>query len=154
MSTDRENHIGQSRNAYLALVIGVLSVSTGAIFVRYAQQEAASLTIATYRMGIAFGCVLIYNLIFHRQELRSLSRRDLRLTLLSGLFLAIHFAAWIYSLELSSVAVSVVLVNTAPLWVGLLAPSIARERIAIATMMGVSAAVVGMVLICWGEIEF
>ena len=45
---------------------------------------------------------------------------NLLLGLLSGIFLAIHFATWISSLEYTSVASSVVLVSTGPLWVALL----------------------------------
>ena len=44
------------------------------------------------------------------------------LAVLSGLFLAVHFATWISSLEYTSVASSVVFVSTSPLWVALLAP--------------------------------
>ncbi|MFW6114580.1 MAG: EamA family transporter, partial [bacterium] len=100
--------------AYLALTVGVLSVSSGAILVRYAQQEAASLSIAAYRMGIAFLVVLIPTWIKQRDELAALTYRELGLGLTSGLFLAIHFATWVYSLEMTSVAISVVMVNTAP----------------------------------------
>ncbi|TWU21791.1 hypothetical protein [Bythopirellula polymerisocia] len=58
-----------SAQAYLVLALGVLSVSTGAIFVRFAQQEAASLTIAEYRLGIGFVVMLIPTLVFRRREL-------------------------------------------------------------------------------------
>ncbi len=136
--------------AYLALAVGVVSVSTGAIFVRYAQQEAASLTIAAYRMSIAFVVVLIPTWIGHRRELRSLTYRDMGLGVTSGLFLAIHFATWVYSLEMTSVAISVVMVNTAPLWVGLLTPLMTRERLAPATILGIAMSVIGAVAIGWG----
>jgi drug/metabolite transporter (DMT)-like permease len=150
MSTPADHHGKPPLHAYLALAVGVLAVSTGAIFVRYAQQEAASLTIAAYRMGIAFVVVLIPTLIKHRRELQSLTYRDLGLAATSGLFLAVHFATWVYSLELTSVAISVVMVNTAPLWVGLLTPLIARERLAPATVLGIAMSVIGAVAIGWG----
>jgi len=73
MGTPADHHGKPTLPAYIALAVGVLSVSTGAIFVRYAQQEAASLTIAAYRMGIAFVVVLIPTLINHRRELQSLT---------------------------------------------------------------------------------
>jgi drug/metabolite transporter (DMT)-like permease len=145
-----DHHEKPTPHAYIALAVGVLSVSTGAIFVRYAQQEAASLTIAAYRMGIAFVVVLIPTLIKHRRELQSLTYRDLGLAVTSGLFLAVHFATWVYSLEMTSVAISVVLVNTAPLWVGLLTPLMTRERLAPATILGITIAVIGATGIGWG----
>ena len=134
----------------MALMVGVLSVSTGAIFVRYAQQEAPSLTIAAYRMGIAFVVVLVPTWINHRRELQSLTYRDLGLAATSGFFLALHFATWVYSLEITSVAISVVMVNTAPLWVGLLTPLMTRERLSTATVLGIALSFIGAVAIGWG----
>jgi len=146
-STTTDDHGKPGLHAYIALTVGALAVSTGAILVRYAQQEAASLTIAAYRMGIAFVAVLIPTLIKHRPELRALTYRDLALAATSGLFLAVHFATWVYSLELTSVAISVVMVNTAPLWVGLLTPFMTRERLAPATILGIGISVIGAVAI-------
>lgn len=139
-----------TRYAYAALAVGVLSVSTGAIFSRYAQYEAASLTIAAYRMGIAFVVVLVPTLVSHRSELRSLTYRDAALAATSGLFLAIHFAMWIHSLEITSVAVSVVMVNTTPLWVGLLTPLMAGERLSRGTILGIALSIIGAVVIACG----
>ncbi|MFO7903788.1 MAG: DMT family transporter [Planctomycetota bacterium] len=136
--------------AYFALMVGVLSVSSGAILVRYAQQEAASLPIAAYRMGIAFLVVLVPTCVKQGGELGSLTYRDVGLGLTSGLFLAIHFATWIYSLEMTSVAISVVMVNTAPLWVGLLTPVVTRDRLARSTMFGIALSVMGAAAIGWG----
>ncbi len=135
---------------HLVLGIGVLSVSTGAILVRYAQGEAPSLVIAAYRMGIAFLVVLGPTLLRHRNELLGLPGRDLGLAMLSGLALAVHFAAWISSLAFTSVANSVVLVNTIPLWVGLLSPLVARERPAKATIVSIILSVTGTIVIGLG----
>jgi len=145
-----DQHIKSGIRAGIALAAGVASISAGAIFTRYAQREVASLTIAAYRMAIAFAVVLIPLMIRHRQELRSLSYRDLGLSALAGLFLAIHFAAWIYSLEFTSVAVSVVLVNTAPLWVALFTLLLFRERLSRTTASGIAIAVLGAVVIGCG----
>jgi drug/metabolite transporter (DMT)-like permease len=125
-------------------------VSTGAILVRYAQQEAPSLTIAAYRLDIAFVVVLIPTWIKHRSELLALTKADLAWAATSGFFLALHFATWVTSLEFTSVAISVVMVNTAPLWVGLLTPLVTRERLAPGTRLGIGIAVVGAVVIGWG----
>ncbi len=52
----------------------------------------------------------------------ALALRDLGLAVAAGAFLALHFATWIASLDDTSVATSVILVNTNPIWVGLLTP--------------------------------
>src|SRR5688500_16917117 len=106
----------------LALVSGVFAISTGAIFARLA--DAPPLVIAAYRVGLASLILIPVAGWRARVELRQLTRRELWLTSLSGFCLALHFATWITSLDYTSVATSVVLVNTNPLWVGLLAPLI------------------------------
>jgi drug/metabolite transporter (DMT)-like permease len=135
----------------LALVAGVFAVSTGAIFARMAG-EAPSLVIAAYRVGLA--ALLLAPLAFWkaRTELRGLGRRDLTMAGLAGLFLALHFATWISSLAYTSVTNSVVLVNTNPLWVGLLTPLIARERMTRTAKISIGISVAGGVVIGYGDI--
>ena len=136
-------------NPYLALIWGVAAVSTGAIFARLA--DAPALVIAAYRVGLA--TVVIAPVAWWKagSELRQLTRRDLLLTALSGFFLALHFATWISSLNYTSIANSVVLVNTNPLWVGLFTPLITRERIRPAVAAGILISVTGGVIIGIGD---
>ena len=47
-------------------------------------------------------------------------------------------------------AISVLMVNTAPLWVGLLTPLVTRERLAPGTILGIATSVIGAVAIGWG----
>jgi drug/metabolite transporter (DMT)-like permease len=136
-------------NPYFALVSGVLAVSTGAIFARLA--DAPSLVIAAYRVGLATLILTPIAWIKVRGELLNLSPRQLVLAAVSGLFLAFHFATWISSLAYTSVANSVVLVNTNPLWVGLLAPLITRERIKAAVAVSIVISVAGGVIIGAGD---
>lgn len=125
------------------LLLGILATSTAAIFIRYAQGYAPSLIIASYRLGIA-GLILIPLVLYRRwPEVRSLNRRDLNLALLSGIFLAFHFATWITSLEYTTVASSVVLVSSTPLWVALLTPITLKEPLARSVWFGMVIAFVG-----------
>ena len=105
-----------------AIVIAILAVSTASIFIRFAQLEAPSIVIAALRLGFAVVAIAPFALIRYRSELRALTRHELLLGALSGGCLAIHFAAWITSLEYTSVVSSVVLVATGPLWVALFSP--------------------------------
>jgi len=134
---------------FIALTVGVIAVSTGAIFARLA--DAPALVIAAYRVGLAAAVLLPLALIKVRRELAGLSARDLRLAGLSGFFLALHFATWISSLDYTSVANSVVLVNTNPLWVGLLTPLITKERIRPVVAVGIGLSVVGGIIIGAGD---
>ena len=138
-------------NPYFALASGVLAVSTGAIFARLA--DAPALVIAAYRLGLATLILAPFAWWKARDELLNLSMRDLGLAVLSGFFLATHFATWISSLDYTSVTNSVVFVNTNPLWVGLFTPIIARERIRKAVLISIGISVSGGVIIGFGDIS-
>jgi drug/metabolite transporter (DMT)-like permease len=128
----------------LAIPFGILAVSTASIFIRYAQADGApSLVIAAWRLSLAALILAPLALLRYRAELRRLDRRGLILALLSGLFLAIHFATWITSLEYTTVASSVVLVSTTPLWVAILAPLTIKEPIARPVVIGMILALIG-----------
>ena len=119
----------------LALVTGVLAVSTGAIFVRL--SEAPPLVTAAWRVGLATLLLAPFAWWQARAELRSLTRQEFALAALAGVLLALHFATWIASLSFTSVANSVVLVNTNPVWVALLTPWLTQDRVSGRAWLGV-----------------
>ncbi len=134
---------------YLVLALGVFAVSWGAILVRLAAVPA--LVVGAYRLVMA--SLILTPLTWSRngEELRRLTRRDLRLILVSGLFLGIHFATWISSLTYTSVASSVVLVNTAPLFVGLAMHFVFREQLPSLMLAGITLATLGGAIIGWDD---
>jgi drug/metabolite transporter (DMT)-like permease len=132
----------------LGLLAGISAASSAAIFIRFAQHEGApSIVIAAARLTIASLILAPFALFRHSSDLRILSRREWVLAMLSGIFLALHFATWITSLEFTTVASSVVLVTTTPLWVALLAPVVLHERLRMAAMVGLILAMTGGVII-------
>ena len=88
-----------SFNPYVALVSGVLAVSTGAIFVRLA--DAPTLVIAAYRLGLATLILVPIAWWKGREDLKRLGQRDIKLALLSGLFL-FTFANTFFNSEIKS----------------------------------------------------
>jgi drug/metabolite transporter (DMT)-like permease len=127
----------------LILILAILAVSTSSIFIRYAQEDAPPLVIAALRLTFASLVLAPIALTRYRAELCGLSRRDLLLGMLSGIFLAIHFGTWISSLEYTSIASSVVLVSTGPLWVALLSPFILKEPLTRPVVIGMTLALIG-----------
>ena len=136
-------------NPFLALISGVLAVSTGAVFAKLA--DAPALVIAAYRVGLASVILAPIAWWKARDEIVALGMREYGLALLSGLFLALHFSTWISSLNYTSVANSVVLVNTNPLWVGVLAPVISKDRLTLKTKISIVISVIGGAIIGAGD---
>jgi len=81
----------------------------------------------------------------------TLNRREWQLGLLSGMALAVHFAAWIRSLELTTVAISVVLVATSPFFVAAGARLFLHTRISKRFILGLAIAFVGTVFIAYRD---
>jgi drug/metabolite transporter (DMT)-like permease len=140
----------QSPLPYLVLLGGVGVVALAAIMIRMLQQPSIAMpatVIAAGRLGFAALILLPIAWLRAGAELRALGRRDVLLGIASGALLAMHFDAWIASFEYTSVASSVALVTTNPLWVALLSLLLWGERPAPLTLVGVLLAVAGSVLI-------
>lgn len=128
------------RLARPAVYIAVLSVSFSAILVRL--TDASGLAVAFYRMFFS-SLLMIPVYMLQRPRLPSLRSPELRLCILSGLFLGFHFATWITSLKFTSVASSVTLVTTQPLFVAALSSLFLGERLSKSAVAGMGLAILG-----------
>ena len=133
-----------------AIFVAILAVSTASIFIRFAQKDAPSLAIAALRLTFASVLLAPVALTRYRGELAALRRRDALLGIASGLFLGLHFATWITSLEYTTVASSVVIVSTGPLWVALFSPVFLNERLSREAFFGLGLALIGGSIIAFG----
>ena len=140
-------------NAYLALIPGVIALSTSAIFVKLA--DAPSSVTAFYRLFLT-ALVLTPFLLFDRSkraEIRGLRPRQLGLIVLSGLLLAIHYVMWFESLHYTSVSSSTVLVSLQPLFSMLYGFLFLRERPGRSAIIGCLIAIAGCCVIGWGDFQ-
>lgn len=133
----------------LGLALGVLAVSTAAVLIK--ACEAPPLGIAAWRLGLAALGFLAASAVRRRSPLAPFSPQALRLAAVAGLFLGIHFAAWIVSLRLTTVTSSVVLVTTTPLWVGLGSLIVLREPPARSLWIGLALALLGSGLVTFSD---
>lgn len=136
---------------YLGLALGVLAASTAAIWIRLA--DAPPLVTGAYRLGLASLILTPFAFTVGRQDLQRLKRRDCSLAAVSGFFLGLHFATWITSLDYTSVASSVVLVSTNPLFVGLVSHFFLGERVGRAMWLGIAISVIGGAVIGLGDFD-
>lgn len=133
------------------LTLAVASVSTAAVLIRLAVAPA--LVIAFWRL--AFATLILLPAALLVPEVRAdLARMDRRTALgLAGVgvVLAVHFASWIASLDLTSVAASVVLVTIHPVFVGVASAWLFGEGLGRRGWVGVVLALVGGAVIAVGD---
>ena len=134
---------------YIPIIIGVISISLSAILVKLAQADAG--VIAFYRM--LFSVLIMSPVFFYKYipEIKELSKRDWIFSLIAGLFLAAHFILWFESLKYTSVASSTVLVTLQPLFAFVGTYFFFKERLSFKTIISGIIAIVGSVLISWGD---
>ncbi|HMC82970.1 MAG TPA: DMT family transporter [Candidatus Polarisedimenticolia bacterium] len=136
----------------LALVVAVVAVSWGSIFARLCH--APPLVIAFHRLG--FSTLLLLPILAARGEATRLFPRGhpTILALASGLLLALHFATWISSLALTTIASSVVIVSTQPVFSALISSRVLGEKAPVRLYVGVSVCLAGTLLISGGDLSF
>ena len=130
----------------LLLVVAVAAVSTSAPLI--AGADAPTLTIAFWRNGLSLPIIGLW-VLARRDERAAWQARspgDRRLSRISGVLLAAHFATWVPSLSFTTVASSVALVATQPVWAALIARH-RGEHIRRGTWFGIALALAGIVLL-------
>lgn len=132
------------RPELVLLGVGVLAVSTSAPLIR--EADAPAFALAAWRNLFAVPILLVVVLVAHRRAVGELDGRQRRLIALSGTFLALHFATWVPSLDLTTVASSVTLVCTQPIWSAVIARARGRA-VSRREWSGVGLAVAGAVLL-------
>jgi drug/metabolite transporter (DMT)-like permease len=137
------------RAPMLALAVAVAAVSTSAILVRW--SHAPESVVAFYRVSVMTALVAPVALGRHRGELSRLSRSDLVVAVVTGGALAIHFFAWFASVERTSVAASVTLVQTQPLFVAVGAFLVLGEPVDRRTVAGIVVGVAGAAVMSLGR---
>ncbi|MEU7903031.1 DMT family transporter [Actinoplanes sp. NPDC049118] len=123
-----------------ALTVAVLAVSSSAPLIAFAAAPA--LAVAFWRNGLAFVALTPITAGPRRFELVTLRSRSGVFAVLAGLALALHFATWMPSVQLGSVATATALVATQPVWQGLIAAAQGR-RPSTAGWVGIGLAVAG-----------
>jgi len=131
------------------LTVALVGIAHAAIFVRLA--DADPIVIAAFRLAIAALVLAPVTLFFHTSDLRALTGRQLRLIAAAAVFLALHFATWIASLDFTSIANSVVLVTLVPVWLALYGLLVLRAPTGRLTWLSIALAVAGSVIIAAGS---
>lgn len=132
------------------LAVAVVAISTGAVLVRL--SEAPSTVVAFYRVLLTTLPLVPVAVWKYRSAFTRIGRRDVLVATLSGLALAVHFAAWFESLAWTSVAASVTIVQSQPIFVALGAWLVLEERLTGRIVLGIAVAIGGMVAMSLGDL--
>jgi drug/metabolite transporter (DMT)-like permease len=164
---------GPSFVPYAMLASSQLAVGAAAIFARFALGGAPPLAVAAWRLVIASAVLLLIAGVAPRQargpsipqddntsiprddnasipqdDNVSIPRDDEKwIFMAAGLALAVHFAAWIWSLDYTSVAVSTLLVATTPIWTAVYDSAVYKRHLSPIAVAALAAAGAGFVLV-------
>ena len=133
----------------LIVLLGVLGASVSSILVRF--STAPSLILVLYRVGMAALLLAPVVWLKNKEELKALSLRETGLCLGSGVFLGLHFAAYFESLRFTSIASSVVLVDTEVLFVALIGVLLLKKRPGRRAWLAIFLALGGSVIIAMAD---
>ncbi|MBQ4089295.1 MAG: DMT family transporter [Clostridia bacterium] len=139
------------KHPLIMIVIGIIGISLSSIFVKY--SAAPSAVTAAFRLlwtvllltPAALGKLEI------RAELKNMSRRNFILSILSGVFLALHFWTWFESLQHTSVASSTTIVCTEVIWVSLGYWLFMKGRLPVRAIGAIAITLVGSVMITFAD---
>lgn len=133
----------------IIIILGVVGCSFSAILGKY--STTAPTVLVFYRM--IFSVVLLMpGIIRIRNEFADIDRRQLLLCIISGVFLGAHFVCYFASLQLTSVASSVVLVDTEVFFVALGGILFLRERVSRIGWMCILLTFLGSVVVAMGDL--
>lgn len=139
------------KHPIIMIIVGVVGISMSSIFVKY--STAPSAVTAAYRLlwtillmaPVTFGSREI------RRELFRMTRQNVILSILSGVFLAFHFTLWFESLHHTSVASSTTIVCTEVIWVSLGYALFLKGKMYLKAIASIAVTLVGSVLIACAD---
>ncbi len=127
----------------IGLAVAIAAISSAATL--FKLSEAPALVKAFYRLLYATVILAPFAVVRHRADFAALGRRDILALSGVGVILALHFATWIASLDLTSVTASLVLVTIHPVLVAGFAQVFMREHLPTRKWVGILVAVLGAV---------
>jgi len=133
------------------IVIGVIGISMSAILIRF--STAPSSVTASWRL--LWTVILMTPVVFggktSRRELLSIDRKTAVLSIISGIFLAIHFWFWFESLQLTSVASASTIVSTEVIWVSIGFFLFLKGKLSLKAMAAIALAFAGSALVAFAD---
>ncbi|MQR96325.1 DMT family transporter [Fictibacillus phosphorivorans] len=134
---------------FIPLIIGIIAISFSSIFVKWSDAPVS--VQGMYRL--LFTLIMMLPFVWKQVRLlKEITWHEICLLFLSGTFLALHFLFWMGSLKLTTVASSTILLSLQPVFVMIGAYIAFREKTSKAAIIGMVVAILGAIMIGWGDI--
>ena len=140
------------RNSKKIVVMAAVAASFSAIFVRLIH--ASAIAIGFYRLTFAVPFFIVTVFLWHREELKTITKRQVFGCMLGGLFLAGHYFTWFTAISHTTIASAVVLCNISPIIILIITTLIFREKTNLKAGIGVIIALLGAAIIAGGDYSF
>ena len=138
-----------ARHAKIVVLCGVFAAGTSGVLGKLI--EAPSMIIGFCRLLITLPIFVIPVLLYHREELKAVKKREFIWSVASGIFLFIHYMAWFTSVKETAIASATVLMSLHPLFVAAMAYFVWKNKVSIKALMGVMIAIVGGIVVVGGN---
>lgn len=135
-------------NPKFIVLLGVVFTSFSAILTR--TSTASSSVIAAYRLTFTVIVMLPLVLKTSIKELRSVSKKQLLICIVSGIFLALHFISYFTAVKYTSIVNATMLVNTQPIFIFIGSILILKEKVSIKSTLCIVVALIGSAIISMG----
>lgn len=139
------------KHPIIMILVGIFGISLSSIFVKYAQAPSAVTAAFRLLWTVAFLTPAVFGKKQLRQELKQTPGKLVLLSVLSGVFLAIHFVLWFESLKHTSVASSTTIVCTEVIWVCLGYCLFLKGKLSWRAMASIAVTLLGSVLIAFSD---
>jgi len=139
-----------SRLPYLALVIGMLAISTSAILIRFSNSDP--LVIGSYRQTFATLLFVPFLIKDKGKEITTLPPQKIAEMSIAGILLGGHFGFFISSVKATSIAASVLLGTCHIVYVAIIGWLFFGERLNKKAIMGTIFALFGIIVLFWGDL--
>ena len=130
---------------YISLIIGVILIGLSPILIKLAH--APGVVTAFYRLSIGTLGLIIPFIVSLRNLEKPISKRGILLAFLGGICLASDMALWTTGIVASNATLPTLVGNMAPIWVGLGALLIFKEKQGFGFWSGLFLAIIGLVLL-------
>ncbi|NLJ58334.1 MAG: DMT family transporter [Tissierellia bacterium] len=131
------------------ILVGTFFTSVSSIIIRL--SNAPALVISAYRM--LFTSIMLFFPVYtnNKGELKNINKSNYILCIISGIFLALHYASWIQSLKMTTIANSTVLVSSSPIFVAAVNYFLLKEKVNKRMIVGIIMSLLGTAIIAMGS---